>query len=89
MPRGLVDHIGNQIEHLGTVEAPDEEAAMAEAVKTFHITPTHRSRLIVTKVPDKRLRQPGGTVATHRAIGAGRPEPSGRFSATVPFEMKG
>jgi hypothetical protein len=55
MPRWLVDHIGNQIEHLGTVEALDEKAAIAEAVKTFHIMPTHRSRLIVTKVPDKRL----------------------------------
>jgi hypothetical protein len=51
MPRWLVDHIGNQIEHLGTVEALDEKAAIAEAVKTFHIMPTHRSRLIVTRSP--------------------------------------
>jgi hypothetical protein len=52
MPRWRVDHIGNQIEHLGTVEAPNEKAAIAEAVKTFKITPTHRSRVIVTKVPE-------------------------------------
>jgi hypothetical protein len=52
MPRWRVDHIGNQIEHLGTVEAPNEKAAMAEAVKTFKITPTHRFRLIVTNVPE-------------------------------------
>jgi hypothetical protein len=86
MARLRVDYIGNQIEHLGTVEAPDEKAAIAEAVKTFHIMPTHRSRLNRNRGPRQTAwAEPEGSVATHRALGAGRPEPSGRFSATVSF----
>ena len=39
MPRWRVDYVGKKGQHLGTVEAPDEKSAIAEAVKTFHITP--------------------------------------------------
>ena len=32
-----------------TVEAPDEKSAIAEAMKTFNITPARRFKLVVTK----------------------------------------
>ena len=35
MPRWRVDYIGKGGKHLGTVEAPDEKAAVAEAAKQF------------------------------------------------------
>ena len=42
MPRGRVDYIGkpylNGKQHVGTVEAPDEKAAIAEAAKRCNIT---------------------------------------------------
>ena len=36
--------MGAKNKPLGTVEAPDEKAAIAEAMKTFHITPARRFR---------------------------------------------
>ena len=39
MSRWRVDYIGKGGKHLGTVEAPDEKAAIAEAAKQFNITP--------------------------------------------------
>jgi hypothetical protein len=50
MPRWRVDYIGKGGKHLGTVEAPDEKAAIAEAAKQFNITPTRRFKIAVTKI---------------------------------------
>jgi len=50
MPRWCVDYVGKKGQHLGTVEAPDEKSAIAEAVETFHITPARRFKIVVTKL---------------------------------------
>ena len=50
MPRWRVDYIGKGGKHLGTVEAPDEKSAFAEAAKQFNITPARRSKLVVTRI---------------------------------------
>jgi hypothetical protein len=39
MPRWRVDYIGKKGKHLGTVDAPDERSAIAEAAKQFNIPP--------------------------------------------------
>ena len=49
MPRWRVDYLGATDKHLGTVEAPDDKSAIAEAMKTFHITPARRFKIVVTK----------------------------------------
>ena len=49
MPRWRVDYLGSKGKHLGIVEAPDEKAAIAEAMKTFNITPARQNKLVVTK----------------------------------------
>ena len=46
------DHGNDPDPTLGSVEAPDEDTAIAEAVKEFHITPARRNKLVVTKVVD-------------------------------------
>ena len=53
MPRWRVDYLGNRGKPLRTVEAADEKSAIAEAMKTFHITPARRFKLVVTKLSDK------------------------------------
>jgi 1,2-phenylacetyl-CoA epoxidase PaaB subunit len=40
----------------GTVEAPDERTAIAEAAKLFNITAARRFKIVVTKIDDKRKR---------------------------------
>ena len=54
MPRWQVDYLGkpylNGKQHVGTVEAPDEKSAFAEAAKQFNITPARRSKLVVTRI---------------------------------------
>jgi hypothetical protein len=50
MPRWRVDIMGKVLATLGGVEAPDEETAIAAAVREFHITPARRNKLVVTKV---------------------------------------
>ncbi len=49
MARWRVDYIGKGGKHLGMVEAPDEKGAIAEAMRTFHITSARRFKLMVTK----------------------------------------
>jgi hypothetical protein len=49
MPRWRVDYLGKGGKHLGTVQAPDERSAIAEAVKTFHVTPAQPFKIAVTK----------------------------------------
>jgi hypothetical protein len=51
MPRWRVLYNGK---HLGTVEAPDEKSAIAEAAKLFHITPARRFKIVVTRIESKR-----------------------------------
>jgi hypothetical protein len=41
--------IGKKTAHLGTVEASDEKAAIAEAMKAFHITSARLFKLAVTR----------------------------------------
>jgi hypothetical protein len=50
MARWRVDYLAAKNKHLGTVEAPDEKTAIAEAMKTFSITPTRRFRIVVTTI---------------------------------------
>ena len=45
MARWRVDYLAAKDKHLGTVEAPDEKAAIAEAMKTFNITPARRFKI--------------------------------------------
>ena len=52
MARWRVDYIGKGGKHLGTVDAPDEKSAIEEAMKTFHISPARRFKLMVTKVKE-------------------------------------
>lgn len=41
-----VDYLGKKGQHLGSVEAPGEKAAIAAAIKTFHITPALRDKIM-------------------------------------------
>ena len=49
MSRWRVSYLGRRI---GIVEAPDEKSAIAEAMKTFHITPLRRFLIRVTEVKE-------------------------------------
>ena len=51
-----VDYIGKGGKHLGTVEAPDEKSAIAEAMKTFHITLARQFKIMVTHIEEKKSR---------------------------------
>jgi hypothetical protein len=57
MPRWRVDYIGKRGKHLGTVEAPDEKAATAEAARQFNITPARRSKIVVTQTQAAEKRE--------------------------------
>ena len=54
MARWRLDYLGSNGKHLGTVEAPDQKEAITEAMKTFHITPARRFKIMVTKIETKR-----------------------------------
>lgn len=41
-------------EHLGTVAAPDERGAIAQAAKQFHITPVRRDRISVVELDNRK-----------------------------------
>jgi hypothetical protein len=53
MPRWSVDIIRKRAEHLGTVVAANEQAAIKAAIATFEIEPALRNRITVTKISDK------------------------------------
>jgi hypothetical protein len=53
MARWRVDYLGKKGSHLGTVEAPDEKAAIEQAAEQFNITPARRFKIAVTKISDK------------------------------------
>ena len=50
LPRWRVDIMGKVLATLGSVEAPDDERAIAKAAKEFHITPARLTKLVVTKI---------------------------------------
>jgi hypothetical protein len=56
MPRWRVDYLGKKGKHLGTVEAPDERSAIAEAAKQFNITPARRNKIAVmrTRIEERK-----------------------------------
>jgi hypothetical protein len=39
---------------IGTVAAPDERSAIAQAAKKFHITPARRGRISVIELDDRK-----------------------------------
>jgi hypothetical protein len=49
MARWRVDYLGKEFQHLGSVEAEDEKAAIAEAAKQFNITPARRFKIVATQ----------------------------------------
>jgi len=53
MPRWSVDIIRHRTEHLGTVVAANEQAAIETAIATFEIEPARRNRVTVTKISDR------------------------------------
>jgi hypothetical protein len=61
MPRWRVDYLGkshlNGKQHVGTVEAPDEKSAFAEAAKQFNITPKRRFKIVVTRIDTPKREQ--------------------------------
>ena len=48
--RWSVSLIRKRAEELGTVEAPDEQSAIARAVAQFNIPPERRNRITVVKL---------------------------------------
>jgi hypothetical protein len=50
MPRWFVDMIRKRAERLGTVEAPNAQEAILEAIKMFEIPAERRDRIAVEKV---------------------------------------
>jgi hypothetical protein len=53
MPRWSVDILRKKSEHLGTVVAANEEAAIKAAIATYQIGLARRNRIVVTKISDK------------------------------------
>jgi hypothetical protein len=54
MPRWRVDYLGKKGSHLGTVEAPDEKAAIAKAAEEFNISPARRNKIAVMKIEERK-----------------------------------
>ncbi len=58
MPRWRVDYLRDPDEriptHLGTVDAPDERAAIEKAAEQFNIPLARQNKIVVTKLNDKR-----------------------------------
>jgi hypothetical protein len=50
MPRWRVNIIRKRAEHLGTVEAPNANEAIREAIKRFEIPPERQNRITVEKL---------------------------------------
>jgi hypothetical protein len=49
---------GRKAAMLGTVNAPDEDSALARAIEEFHVSPGERRRLIVRPAGDKAQAHP-------------------------------
>jgi hypothetical protein len=50
MPRWRVDIIRRHAEHLGVVEAANEQDAIEKAAKEFDIPPERQNRIVVEKM---------------------------------------
>jgi hypothetical protein len=50
MPRWSVDIIRKRAEHLGEVDAPDEQAAIKRAAEVFDIPPERQNRISVRRI---------------------------------------
>jgi hypothetical protein len=50
MPRWSVDIIRKRAEHLGEVDAPDEQAAIKRAAEVFNIPVERQNRISVRKI---------------------------------------
>jgi hypothetical protein len=53
MARWRVEIIRARLEHLGSITAPTESLAITRAAEQFHIPPSRRNRIVVTKISDK------------------------------------
>jgi hypothetical protein len=53
MPRWSVDLIGKKMQHISTVVAASEKAAIKEAIKQFGIEPALRNKIAVTKISER------------------------------------
>ena len=53
MPLWAVMLIRKKGENLGVIDAPDERAAVTQAVQTFNIPPERRNKIVVTKLDPK------------------------------------
>jgi len=49
MPRWRVDILRKRAEHLGTVEAANDQDAIRKAIKEFDVPPALQNRLTVSK----------------------------------------
>lgn len=54
MARWRVDIIRKRGEHLGTVEAPNANEAIREAIKRFEIPPERQNRIVVEKLSKQK-----------------------------------
>ena len=54
MARWRVDIRGNELQTLGTVDAPNAWEALARAVDLFDVRPALRSKTVVTKLDEPR-----------------------------------
>jgi 1,2-phenylacetyl-CoA epoxidase PaaB subunit len=52
MARWRVDIIGKRLQHLGTVEASNEQKAVEIAIEELAVRPALRSKIVVTKVKE-------------------------------------
>ena len=57
MARWRVDYIGKVLFTLGTVDAPDQRGAIAEAARQFHIPLAQRFRIRVTQLDTPKREQ--------------------------------
>jgi hypothetical protein len=53
MPRWRVDFMGKVLHTLGSIEAPDEESAVAQAAQLFNIPQAREDKIVVTKLDIK------------------------------------
>jgi len=54
MARWRVDYIGKVLMTLGSVEAPDEASAIAQAAELYNIPPTRQNKIVVKQLVTKK-----------------------------------
>jgi 1,2-phenylacetyl-CoA epoxidase PaaB subunit len=54
MAQGILWRVNYSGKHIGTVAAPDERSALAEAAKHFNITTARRDRISVVELDDRK-----------------------------------